>query len=78
MSAEAGGTSSVHVDHGCGMTMEDHGGGGASLAGHSVDGDDDFITMDDFIEDVDGSGDDEDGEVALDDPKDTRFFEDFF
>ena len=52
----------------------DHGGGATSSAGHSVDGEDDFIMMDDFVQDVvEGRGDnDEDlGEVAAAlDPKD--------
>jgi hypothetical protein len=33
-----------------------------------------FFMLDDFIEDMVCGGDDEDGEVALDDPKDARWF----
>ena len=57
------------------MIMEDHGGGGTTSSRHGIDGDDDFIMMDDFIEDADNNRDDEDGEVALDDPEDMKFFE---
>jgi hypothetical protein len=46
--------------------MEDY---GETLADHSVDGDD-FFTLDSFIEDVDGDGDD----VGLDDPQGCEVF----
>ena len=56
------------------MVDADHGGGAASSVGHGVDGEDDFIMMDDFVQDVvEGRGDNyEDlGEVAATlDPED--------
>ena len=55
----------LHADHGCGMTMQDHGGGGTTSYRHDIDGDNDFIMIDDFVENADSDSDDEDGEVAL-------------
>ena len=57
----------------------DHGGGASSSSfGHAVAGENDFITMDDFVQDMANSGGDDDGdlgEAALEDPEDAEFFE---
>jgi hypothetical protein len=70
-------TSLIHVEHGCGITMMDCGGEGTSSAMHDIDGNNHFIMMNDFVEDMDDVSGNEDGEVALVDPNDIKFIEEF-
>ena len=61
--------------------MQNIGGGhsSSSVSGHGVPGENvDFITMDDFVQDMADDGGDDDGdlgEAALEDPEDAEFFE---
>lgn len=71
VSVASGGTL-VQADHESGMT-EDRS-GGTSSSGQDVDVDNDFFTLDAFVEHADGCDVDEDGNAALDDPKDMKLF----
>lgn len=59
----------------------DHGqGASSSSVGHAIAGENDCITMDNFVQDMADSGGDDDGdlgEAALEDPEDAEYFEEF-